>query len=79
MCINGLNLCMYVHMSAWCPWRSEKGIRSPTTGVLNDCEPPILVAARLMCLDLLQEQQMLCELLTQIPSSFWLVLLHRIL
>lgn len=24
----------------WCPWRPEKGIRSPVTGVMNGCEPP---------------------------------------
>lgn len=32
---------MYVrHVCAWCPWRSEEGIRCPRTGVRNGCEPP---------------------------------------
>jgi hypothetical protein len=27
------------HLYAWCPWRPEEGIRSPGTGVADDCEP----------------------------------------
>lgn len=28
------------HMHAWCPQRSEEGIRSPGTGVPDNCELP---------------------------------------
>lgn len=34
-----LHICLH-HVLAWCPWRSENGIRTPRTGVLNSCEPP---------------------------------------
>ena len=36
-----LHVCMYVHhMCAWCQRRSEEGIRSPGTGVMDSCEAP---------------------------------------
>lgn len=28
------------HMHAWCPQRSEEGIRSPGTEVMDGCGPP---------------------------------------
>lgn len=28
------------HVCAWYPQRSEKGIRSPASGTVDDCEPP---------------------------------------
>lgn len=32
---------MSVHpLCTWCPWRSEKGIRSPGTGVRDGCDLP---------------------------------------
>ena len=32
---------MYVyHVCAWCPWKSEEGVRSPETGVMDSWEPP---------------------------------------
>lgn len=30
-------------MHAWCPWRPEESVRSPETGVTDDCEPPVWV------------------------------------
>lgn len=39
-CVGALSACMSVyHLHAWCPWRSEEGVRVPGTGVA-DCEPP---------------------------------------
>lgn len=33
-------MCMYVHhVCAWCPQRSEDGIRSLGTGVTEGCKP----------------------------------------
>lgn len=40
MCKNACPACVYVyHVHAWCPWRSEGGIRSGT-GVGDGCKPP---------------------------------------
>lgn len=37
--MNILPVCMYVcHMYGWGPRRSEEGIRSPRTGLMNGCE-----------------------------------------
>ena len=37
MCLRVLSPCVYMyHIHAWFPWNSEKGIRSPGTGVMND-------------------------------------------
>jgi hypothetical protein len=34
-------ICIYVpHISPWCPWRSEEGIRFAGTRVTDVCEPP---------------------------------------
>ena len=33
--------CLHVNcVNTWYPWRPEEGIRSPATGVTDDCEPP---------------------------------------
>ena len=28
----------YISVHAWCPWRSEKGVRPPGTGVTEGCK-----------------------------------------
>ena len=36
-----LSQCIYVHhMHAWCPQKSEEGVRVPGTRVMSICEPP---------------------------------------
>lgn len=32
--------CLHVCLYPWCPWRSEKRIRCPKTGVTDGCETP---------------------------------------
>lgn len=36
MCISALH-----HLCVWCPWRSEEGIESLGTRVMDGCEPPV--------------------------------------
>lgn len=39
MCSGVLSACLYVHyVHAWCLWRSEEGIGSPGTGIMDGCE-----------------------------------------
>ena len=39
--VYGCLVCMYVyHIHAWCLRRSDVGIRSPGTGVIDGCELP---------------------------------------
>lgn len=32
-------------MCAWCPWKSEEDIRSPRTGVTEECNPWFVATA----------------------------------
>lgn len=34
---NSVSICEYVHMHAGAPWRPEKGVKSPRTGVAGGC------------------------------------------
>jgi hypothetical protein len=41
LCMSVLSQCIYVHhMHAWCPQKSEEGVRVPGTRVMSICEPP---------------------------------------
>lgn len=44
-------------MFAWCPQKTEEGVRSPGIGVTEDCEPRNLDEYEEPNLSLLQEQQ----------------------
>lgn len=57
------------HISIWCLQRSEEGIGSPRTGVIDGCKPTC--GYRASNLSPLQEQQML--LTTEIQSSLLLM------
>lgn len=47
-------MCLYICvLSCWCPQKPGKGLRSPVTGVLGDCE--------LSDMDAANQAQVLCK------------------
>ena len=70
MCISVLPNYVYTnHIRAWCLQRSEEGVGSPRTGVIDGCEPPC--RCQELNSGLLEEQPVLLTTKPSLQSSFF--------